>query len=126
MKPVVWLFAILIAVSCSLSLAMDDPDPQVMHEIRIRVEPPQGGHENQQAKARNIKELREFLQSRCVYGTVKLGYTDQASEKPHYEYDAVAVSSLEDKHFKWLTEKNTEESRFIQADQFDKDGECRN
>lgn len=110
----------------SIRTAMDDPDSQVMHSITIRVEPPQGGHENHPAKARNIKELREFLQSRCVYGTVRLGYTDQASEKPYYEYDAVGVSSLEDKHFKWLTEKDTRELRFVQADQFGEDGKCRN
>lgn len=127
MKPFVWLFAILTVVSYSLSISMADPEAQATHKIRIRVEQPPSGHANYGTDARDLQELREFLQSHCVSGAVKLGYITQGSEEPSYEGDAVAVNSLDDNHFKWLTEKTEAgESRFIQADQFDQSGKCQN
>jgi hypothetical protein len=94
MKPFIWLLAVLSGVSCSISIAMSDPDAQVAHQIRIRVEQPPGGYATYGTSARNIKELRKFLQSHCVFGAAKLGYKNQGSEEPSYEGEAVAVSSL--------------------------------
>ena len=126
MKSFIRIFAILTVVSCSLSTSMADPDAQVTHQIRIRVEKPPGGYEIYGTNARNVKELQGFLQSHCVFGTVKLGYRTQGSEEPSYEGDAVAVSSLDDNYFKWLIEDSPGELRFVQADQFDQNSKCRN